>query len=117
VVQTIGSERIQGFTAKMSKLAKSGHYTQNPQHHIETQRASITLAFDLVTNQTVTPWLTSREAASYLKVEHRTLLAWARQGKVKGYALSGVRRHVWRFRTVDLDARMEVPAVLTVEAE
>ena len=75
------------------------------------------LSHDLVTNQTVTPWLTSREAASYLKVEHRTLLAWARQGKVRGYALSAVQRRIWRFRTVDLDATMEVPAVLTVEAE
>lgn len=66
---------------------------------------------------TVTPWLTSREAASYLKVDHRTLLAWARQGKVTGYVLSGVQRRVWRFRQVDLDATMELPAVLTAEAE
>jgi len=89
----------------------------NPLNSLKHKRASTPLAYDLVTNQTVTPWLTSREAASYLKVEHRTLLAWAREGKVKGHVLSGVRRHVWRFRTIDLDARMEVPPVLTVEAE
>jgi hypothetical protein len=28
-------------------------------------------------------WLTSTEAALYLKVEHRTLLQWVRQGKVR----------------------------------
>lgn len=40
------------------------------------------------------------------------MLAWVRQGKVKGYALSGVQRRVWRFRTVDLDATLTPPAVL-----
>jgi len=66
-----------------------------------------------MTNQIATPWLTSCEAANYLKVEHRTLLAWARQGKVKGYVLSGTQRVTWRFRQVDLDATMELPAVLS----
>ena len=54
-------------------------------------------------------WLTALEAAQYLKVERRTLLDWARQGKVKGFQLSGVTRHVWRFRRSDLDA-MLVPS-------
>lgn len=58
-------------------------------------------------------WLTAREAASYLKVKTRTLLMWARTGKVKGYVLSGDRRHVWRFRQLDLDATLELPAVLS----
>jgi excisionase family DNA binding protein len=49
-------------------------------------------------------WLTAREAAAYLKVAHRTLLYWARQGKVKGHVLSGTRRQTWRFRQADLDA-------------
>lgn len=49
-------------------------------------------------------WLTAAEAAQYLKIRVRTLLLWVRQGKVKGYALSGIRRHVWRFRREDLDA-------------
>jgi excisionase family DNA binding protein len=57
------------------------------------------------------PWLTAREAAKYLKVERRTLLLWARQGKVKGYILSGTKRRIWRFRREDLDAMLEVPSV------
>ncbi len=56
-------------------------------------------------------WLTTSEAARYLKVKTRTLLLWARQGKVKGYTLSGVTRHVWRFRRTDLDATIETPSV------
>jgi hypothetical protein len=39
-----------------------------------------------------------------LKVAPRTLLAWARQGKVKGHTLSGIQRQTWRFRQTDLDA-------------
>ena len=62
---------------------------------------------------TETTWLTSREAASYLKIEPRTLLMWAREGKVKGFTLSGTRRHVWRFRHVDLDATLTAPVVLS----
>jgi excisionase family DNA binding protein len=49
-------------------------------------------------------WLTSGEAAAYLRVAPRTLLAWARQGKVKGHVLSGIQRQTWRFRQADLDA-------------
>jgi excisionase family DNA binding protein len=54
------------------------------------------------------PWLTARQAAEYLQVEPRTLLAWAREGKVKGHTLSGTLRHVWRFRVEDLDATLAV---------
>jgi len=36
---------------------------------------------------------------------------WARQGKVKGYALSGARRHIWRLRHADLDAMLLAPSV------
>lgn len=57
-------------------------------------------------------WLTAKEAARYLKVEPRTLLLWARQGKVKAYVLSGSRRHVWRFRTEELDAALLASPVL-----
>ena len=60
-----------------------------------------------------TEWLTSAEAALYLKVERRTLLQWVRQGKVRAYILSGTQRHVWRFKTSDLDAMLSVPAVLS----
>jgi len=56
-------------------------------------------------------WLTAEEAAEHLRVKTRTLLLWARQGKVKGYQLSGISRHVWRFRQVDLDATLELPSV------
>jgi excisionase family DNA binding protein len=49
-------------------------------------------------------WLTSNEAAAYLKVAPRTLLAWARQGRLKGHILSGIHRQTWRFRQADLDA-------------
>jgi excisionase family DNA binding protein len=57
-------------------------------------------------------WLTAEEAAGYLRVQTRTLLLWARQGKVKGHTLSGTKRHVWRFRRIDLDAMLTEPAVL-----
>jgi excisionase family DNA binding protein len=57
-------------------------------------------------------WLTAMEAAAYLKVKVRTLLLWARQGKVKGFALSGTKRRVWRFRQLDLDAALLEPTVL-----
>lgn len=56
-------------------------------------------------------WLTAGEAAQYLRVEVRTLLLWVRQGKVKGYALSGTKRHVWRFLHCDLDAMLTEPSV------
>jgi excisionase family DNA binding protein len=51
-------------------------------------------------------WMTAEEAAEYLKVERRTLLEWTRQGKVRGLQLSGMNRHVWRFRQPDLDAML-----------
>jgi excisionase family DNA binding protein len=60
-----------------------------------------------------TEWLTSDEAALYLKIERRTLLQWVRQGKVRAYILSGTQRRVWRFKTSDLDAMLSVPAVLS----
>jgi excisionase family DNA binding protein len=60
-------------------------------------------------------WLTSEEAALYLKIERRTLLLWVRQRKVRGYILSGTQRHVWRFKSSDLDAMLSVPAVLSTD--
>jgi len=57
-------------------------------------------------------WLTTTEAAAYLKVKPRTLLSWVRQGRVKAFALSGTKRRVWRFRQQDLDAAvMESPVL------
>jgi excisionase family DNA binding protein len=58
-------------------------------------------------------WLTADEAAKYLKVKTRSLLSWARQGKVKGYVLSGTKRVTWRFLRSDLDATLRPPAVLS----
>jgi len=57
-------------------------------------------------------WLTAQEAAEYLKVRPRTLLLWVRQGKLQAFALSGTKRHVWRFRKQDLDAALLVSPVL-----
>ena len=51
-------------------------------------------------------WLTANEAANHLKVQPRTLLAWTRQGQIKGYTLSGTKRRVWRYRCADLDAAL-----------
>ena len=66
-----------------------------------------------MSNRTVSAseWLTASEAAGYLRVKVRTLLLWARQGKVKAYALSGTKRHIWRFRASDLDAMLVGPSV------
>jgi len=55
---------------------------------------------------TQTAWMTTAEAASYLKVRARTLLLWVRQGKIPAYALSGTKRRVWRFRREDLDSSL-----------
>ncbi len=64
-------------------------------------------------NEQASQWLTVGEAARHLKIEPRTLLLWARQGKVKGYILSGTERVTWRFLRSDLDATLRVPAVLS----
>ncbi len=52
------------------------------------------------------PWMTTVEAAAYLKVKPRTLLLWVHQGKVQAYALSGTQRRVWRFLQADLDTML-----------
>jgi excisionase family DNA binding protein len=63
-----------------------------------------------------TEWLTSTEAALYLKIDRRSLLHYARQGKVRAYILSGTQRHVWRFKTSDLDAMLTVPTTLSSDS-
>ena len=60
-------------------------------------------------------WLTVGEAAQHLKIKPRTLLLWVRQGKVPAYALSGVRRRVWRFRREDLDSSLLSKPVVSCE--
>jgi len=61
---------------------------------------------------TQSEWLTAQEAARHLKIKTRTLLLWVREGKVKAFALSGIKRHVWRFRKPDLDAALMESPVL-----
>lgn len=55
-------------------------------------------------------WLTAREAAAYLKVAHRTVLEWAKAGRIPAHRLSGTRRCTWRFRATELDAMMAAPS-------
>lgn len=61
-------------------------------------------------------WLTSTEAASYLKVKTRSLLLWVRQRKLQAYALSGTKRRVWRFRREDLDAALFAKPVISSQS-
>ena len=49
-------------------------------------------------------WLTAAEAAQYINVKTRTILLWARQGRIKAYALTGTQRRIWRFLHADLEA-------------
>jgi excisionase family DNA binding protein len=56
-------------------------------------------------------WLTATEAAQYLRVAHRTILDWAKTGKIPAHRLSGTRRCTWRFRADELDgAIMAAPS-------
>lgn len=61
-------------------------------------------------------WLTAAEAATYLRIKPRTLLHWVRIGKVRGFALSGTERRIWRFLIADLDAALLKETVLGSEA-
>jgi excisionase family DNA binding protein len=63
-----------------------------------------------------TQWLTANEAACYLKIKPRTLLAWVRAGKVRAYALSGTERRIWRFKRDDLDSSLLVHPVVLSES-
>jgi excisionase family DNA binding protein len=55
-------------------------------------------------------WLTATEAAAYLKVQPRTILAWAKRGTIPAHRLSGCKRITWRFRREDLDAMLNPPS-------
>ena len=101
------------FSNSNSKMTNALLKTQSPTIN---HPAAVSLE-----HQTQT-WLTPTEAASHLKVKPRTILAWVRQGKLKGYPLSGTRRHVWRFLQSDLDAALlgsvldsDSPSVLSHE--
>ncbi len=98
-------------------MTKSGDYTQNPYLPLYPQpfcSAGFPIPPILMNTQTLSPWLTSREAANHLQVEPRTILAWARTGHLKGYVLSGSKRITWRFLKSDLDATLRAPAVLSL---
>ena len=51
-------------------------------------------------------WLTAREAALYVRVSHRTILEWAKTGRIPAHRLSGTDRITWRFRAEELDGAM-----------
>jgi excisionase family DNA binding protein len=55
-------------------------------------------------------WLTSIEAGEYLKVRPRTIVQWAKQGKIPGHRLSGCKRITWRFLRSELDATILPPS-------
>jgi len=60
-------------------------------------------------------WMTTEEAAAYLKVKPRSLLLWVRQGRIPAYALSGTERRVWRFLREDLDSALLSKPVVSCE--
>src|ERR1700686_3399390 len=62
-------------------------------------------------------WLTAREASQYLNVKVRTILLWARQGRVKAYALTGTQRRVWRFLHADLAAMVTTKKLVVSSAQ
>jgi len=55
-------------------------------------------------------WLTSTEAGRHLKVSPRTVVQWAKAGKIPGHRLSGSKRITWRFLRSELDATMLPPS-------
>ncbi len=57
-----------------------------------------------------TEWLTANEAAEYLKVQPRTVLKWAKQGRIPAHPLSGFKRVTWRFLKSELDAMLALPS-------
>lgn len=52
---------------------------------------------------TDSPWLTAKEAAAYVRKEHKYFLVLARKGRIKGYQQSGANGK-WLFHRDDLDA-------------
>ncbi len=51
-------------------------------------------------------WLNASEAADYLKVKPRTVLKWAKEGRIPAHPLSGSQRITWRFLKSELDSAM-----------
>jgi excisionase family DNA binding protein len=59
---------------------------------------------------TESAWLTANEAAQYLRVKPRTILKWAKEGRIPGHPLSGSTRITWRFRKTELDDMLASPS-------
>jgi excisionase family DNA binding protein len=55
-------------------------------------------------------WLTSEEAAQHLKVKQRTILKWAKEGRIPAHSLSGSQRITWRFLKSELDGMLAPPS-------
>jgi Predicted site-specific integrase-resolvase len=60
-------------------------------------------------------WLNSTEAAQHLKIKPRTLVLWAREGKIPSHRLSGNRRVTWRFLRHELDAMLNPSSAVPAE--
>ena len=60
-------------------------------------------------------WLNTTEAAQHLKIKPRTLVVWAREGKVPGHRLSGNQRATWRFLRHELDAMLNSSSAVPAE--
>ena len=52
----------------------------------------------------MTQWMNAVEAAAYLRVAHRTILAWAKRGVIPAHKLSGAARITYRFCADELDS-------------
>lgn len=61
-------------------------------------------------------WMTTTEAAAYLRTKPRTLLKWVREGSIKAWPLHGTARRTWRFRREDLDSALGFVAVQTAHS-
>jgi excisionase family DNA binding protein len=66
-------------------------------------------------NAPISEWLTAAEAAAHLRIAHRTLVRWARGGRVPAHRLSGTGRVTWRFLRSELDAMLTASSVGSAE--
>jgi excisionase family DNA binding protein len=57
-----------------------------------------------------TVWLTATEVSRYLKIKPRTVLKWAKEGRIPAHSLSGSKRVAWRFLKSELDAMLALPS-------
>jgi excisionase family DNA binding protein len=61
------------------------------------------------------PWMNAREAAQYLRVAHRTVLIWAKEGRIPCHRLSGTLHVTYRFLASELDAMLSSPSAAEQE--